>query len=233
LRALVDSRTYRPCYDSFAGDDSMYGDRSVARPEPIHTPLQDLICRYMGPERFCLEWADNRDRLLSLCETIARDRMKRLQLVAGSPAVYVIVEGNVISGVCGGGMFEEYHVPYIQEACELLHKAGKIAGAHLDGDNTPIAEAVARTRLDLIESFTPPPGCPMPLAQAQRLWPEKTIQVNIPSAIHADGPGAVRRAAGELLEGALTRRRLVVGVSEDVPGGGRETLLELAKTVLK
>jgi hypothetical protein len=233
LEALVKSRTYRACYDRFARDDSMYGGRSIARPEAIHTPFQDLICKYMGAETFCIEWADNRGRLLKLCETVAEDRRKRLRLVAESAAAYVIIEGNVISGLAGGGMFEEYHMPYIQEACDILHEKGKFAGAHLDGDNTPLADAIARTRLDLVESFTVPPGCPMPLAQAQRFWPEKTIQVNLPSTIHADGPGAVRRAAEELLEKAVSRRRLVVGVSEDIPGGGIKTLVELAKTVLK
>jgi len=233
LKALIESRVYTPCYDKFAADDSMYGDRSIARPEAIHTPMQDLICRYMGAEMFCMQWADSRDLVLDLCETIAGDRRRRLDLVASSPAAYAVVEGNVISGLSAGGMFEKYHVPHIQEACELLHDKGKFAGAHLDGDNALLAETVARTALDLVESFTPPPGCPMTLAQAQRLWPEKTIQVNIPSAIHADGPAAVGRAVKDLFEGALTLRRLVVGVSEDIPGGGRETLVELAKAVLK
>jgi hypothetical protein len=148
LEALVKSRTYRACYDRFARDDSMYGDRSVARPEAIHTPFQDLICKYMGAETFCIEWADNRDRLLKLCETIAEDRRKRLRLVAESAAAYAVIEGNVISGLAGGGIFEEYHVPYIQEACDILHEKGKIAAAHLDAADgkKPVMKVAHRER---------------------------------------------------------------------------------------
>jgi hypothetical protein len=231
LEAFIRGKVYRPCHDKFVADDTMYGGQALARPETIYTPIQDLICKYMGVEVFCIEWADRRDQLLKLCETIAEDRRKRLELVAASPANYVIIEGNVITEVTGPQRFEEYHIPYIEEACQLLHDNGKYAGAHFDANNKLLADVIAKTSLDLVESFTPPPDCNLPLAEARRLWPEKTIQINFPSSVHLNGPEAVEQAAAEILKEASPGNRFIVGVSEDISEGGVNTLVPLARAV--
>jgi len=231
LEAFIHSKVYTPCYDKFREADGQYDGQSAARPETIYTPIQDLICRYMGVATFCVEWADRRHRLLELCQVIAEDRRKRLELVADSPAMFVIIEGNVIPYVTGPERFEKYHVPYIEQACELLHSRGKLAGAHLDDKNKILAEQIAKTSLDLIESFTPPPDCDLPLAEARRFWPEKTIQINFPSSIHLRGAKEVEKAAVEILHQAAPGDRFVVGVSEDVSEGGVNTLTTLAKAV--
>jgi len=231
LEAFIGSKEYTPCYDKFLTDDQEYGDQSLARPETIYTPIQDLICKYMGVEAFCIEWADRRDRLLKLFEVIAEDRRKRLELVAASPAKFVIIEGNIIPEVTGAERFERHHIPYIEEGCELLHKNGKYAGAHLDANNKVLAGSIAKTSLDLIESFTPPPDCNLPLAEARRLWPEKTVQINFPSSVHLAGPEAVRKTIVEILKEAAPGNRFIVGISEDISEGGVNTLVPLARAV--
>jgi len=231
LEAFIRSKTYSACYDDFLKDDRKYADQSIARPETIYTPIQDLICKYMGVEAFCIEWADRRDRLLKLCDVIAQDRRKRLELVANSPARFAVIEGNVIPDVIGVERFENYHIPHIEEACEILHSNGKWAGAHLDANNKIIAHLVAKTSLDLIESFTPPPDCNLPLTEARRLWPEKTIQINFPSSLHLRGPDHVRKAAADILKQAAPGNRFIVGISEDISNRGLKTLLPLAETI--
>ncbi|MHC4337538.1 MAG: uroporphyrinogen decarboxylase family protein [Planctomycetota bacterium] len=231
LEAFIRSKTYPPCYDDFLKDDRKYADQSIARPETIYTPIQDLICKYMGVEAFCIEWSDRRDRLLKLYDVIAQDRRKRLELVADSPARFAVIEGNIIVDVTGPKRFEKYHTPHIEEACEILHAHGKFAGAHLDDNNKILASAIAKTSLDLIESFTPPPDCNLPLAEARRLWPEKTVQINFPSSLHLQGPEHVRKAAADILKQAAPGNRFIVGVSEDISGRGVKTLVPLAQTI--
>jgi hypothetical protein len=231
LEAFIRAKVYAPCHEKFLADERMYGEQSLARPETIYTPIQDLICKYMGVEVFCVEWADRRDRLLELCEVIAEDRRKRLEFVAASPAKFAIIEGNVITEVTGPERFEKYNLPYIEEACDLLHKKGKWAGAHFDANNKLLAESIGKTSLNLIESFTPPPDCNLPLTEARRLWPDKTIQINFPSSVHLNGPHAVRKAAVEILKEAAPGDRFIVGVSEDISKGGVNTLVPLAKAV--
>jgi len=231
LEAFIRSKTYSPCYDGFLKDDRKYDDQSIARPETIYTPIQDLICKYMGVEAFCIEWADRRHRLLKLCDVIAEDRRKRLELVANSPAHFAVIEGNVIPDVIGPERFEKYHIPHIEEACDILHTNRKWAGAHLDANNKIIAHLVAKTSLDLIESFTPPPDCNLPLPEARCRWPEKTIQINFPSSVHLRGPKQVQKTAADILKQAAPGHRFVVGISEDISSRGVNTLLPLAKTI--
>jgi hypothetical protein len=231
LEAFVGSKVFEPCHEKFLAADGMYDGQSIARPETIYTPFQELICKYMSVEAFCIEWADRRDRLLKLCETIAEDRRKRLKLVADSPAHFVIIEGNVIGSVIGPERFEKYHIPHIEEACDLLRGKGKWAGAHLDAENELLAPLVAKTSLDLIESFTPPPDCSLTLNEARRLWPDKTIQINFPSSVHLAGPEQVRKTAGEIIKEAAPGGRFAVGVSEDISEGGVYTLVPLAQAV--
>jgi hypothetical protein len=154
-------------------------------------------------------------------------------LAAESPAEYVIIEGNVIGDVIGEDRFEEYHLPHIEEACEILNSRGKYAGAHLDADNGLLASVIGRTSLDLIESFTPPPDCSLGLAEAMGLWPDKTIQINFPSSLHLGGPEVVEEAAGRMMREVGTKSRLAVGVSEDISEGGVNTLVPLAKAVFE
>ncbi|MEI6150697.1 MAG: uroporphyrinogen decarboxylase family protein, partial [bacterium] len=128
--------------------------------------------------------------------------------------------------------YREFYLPHIERACRTLHAAGKYAGAHLDGNNHLIVNEVAGTALDFIESFTPPPDCDLPLADARRAWPGKTFMINFPSSLHLQGAESIREHARRLLEeGAGDGRRIVVGVIEDVPDRGIHTLVPLAEEV--
>ena len=78
----------------------------------------------------------------------------------------------------------------------------------------------------------PSPDCDLPLAEARRAWPEKTILCNLPSALHHQGAAAVRGHARALLtEGVGDGRRFIVSVSEDLPNRGRDTVVALAEEV--
>lgn len=55
---------------------------------------------------------------------------------------------------------------------------------------------VAETPLDFVESFTPPPDCDLPLGDARRAWPGKTLMVHLPSSLHLGGADTVRRTTG-------------------------------------
>jgi uroporphyrinogen-III decarboxylase len=232
IEALLQARRYTPAFDAFREADSRNPDRSIARPATVHSPLHEVIYEIMGIETFCLEWADNRERVLRLVELMATDVDRRVQLMADSPARLCVIDGNTEIGMVGLPLYREFYLPHIERACRTLHAAGKYAGAHLDGNNRLIAADVAGTALDFIESFTPPPDCDLPLADARRAWPEKTIMSNLPSALHHQGAAAVRgHARAMLTEGVGDGRRFIVSVSEDLPKRGLETIVPLAEEV--
>jgi hypothetical protein len=232
IEALLQARRYTPAFDAFCAADTRYPGACLARPATVHSPLHAVIYEFLGVEQFCFEWADHRARVLRLVELMTADVDQRVQLMADSPAQLCIIDGNTEISVVGLPLYREFYLPHIERACNTLHAAGKYAGAHLDGNNRLIVNEVAGTALDFIESFTPPPDCNLPLADARRAWPEKTILANLPPSLHVQGPAAVRAHAQQLLEeGAGDGCRFMVGVIEDVPNRGVETLVPLAEEV--
>ncbi len=232
LEALLKARRYTPDFDAFRGHDALYPGQGIARPATIHAPMHEVIYEILGVEAFCYEWADHRDRVLRLVELMAADVALRVRLMAASPARFCVIDGNTQVSVMGLDLYREFYLPHIARSCQVLHAAGKLAGAHLDGHNRLIAADIAGTALDFIESFTPPPDCDLPLAEARRVWPAKTLMVHLPSSLHRGGAGAVCQVARELLaEGAGDGRRFMMGVIEDLPNRGVDTLVPLAEEV--
>ena len=234
LEALIRSRIYTPCYEKFQRDDQAGGEQTIGRPGTIKSPLQDIIYSYMRVETFSIEWMERRERVLRLYDLIAEDRRKQIELLAACPdARYGVIEGNISPEIMGEERFKEYCIPAIEEACDILHAHGKLAGAHLDANNRLLAPLVAQTSLDIIESFTPSPECDLSVAEARQIWPKKAIFLHFPSSIHLRGPARVQEAARQILREAAPGDRFIFGTCEDVPERGANTLAPLAQVVHK
>jgi hypothetical protein len=231
LEAYLAAFRFEADFARFAIDDRRMDGQSLARPATLRCPLQEVAYELMGIETFAIEWAENRPRVLRLMELCAAHVEAQLDILARSPAQYVVIDGNTDVHTVGPERFEQYHLPHIDRCCRVLHAAGKFVGSHLDGDNRLLAPLIARTSLDFIESFTPPPDCDLSVADALAAWPGKTLVLNFPSSLHLGGVDKVRSAAAEILSQARGSSRLVFGVSEDVPPAARHTLLPLAKMV--
>jgi hypothetical protein len=167
--------------------------------------------------------------VLALYHALMEKRRRIFELLLDSPAEYVIVEANISVDIVGRKRFAEYYVPAIEEACEVLHAKGKLAGAHLDGNNRLLAPLVAGTSLDFIESFTPPPDCDLGIREARAVWPGKALYCNFPSSVHLSGTESVRARARALITEAAPGAGFILGVLEDVPP--TDTLLPLAEAV--
>jgi len=227
LEALISNRKYDPDFETFIKDDEALQGNSITRPVTIHSPMHELIYEFMGIENFSIQWNENRERVLRLCDILKKDWQRRVDLVAASPAKYAVIEGNTEISVVGTDRFEKYYLPNIEEACEILHEKNIIVGGHFDGNNAQLATWIAKTSLNFIESFTPPPDCDLPLDEALTLWPEKSLQLHFPSSIHLGGIEKIRSAGLEILKQSAPGNRIAIGVSEDVINQGKETLVPM------
>lgn len=225
LECLIAARRYTATPDRLRQDDARYPGQSIARPGTLHSPIHDVLNDLLGVEAFCLEWYDNRERIARLCALLHDDLIAQVQLLAAGPAPCGIVDGNTQFDILGLDRYEQYSMPIIAEACAILHAAGKYAGAHLDGNTARAAQLVAKTPLDFIESFSPPPDCDFPLSAARQAWPRKGLIVNFPSSVHLGGATAVRQRLQELLREAGDGRGVAIGVLEDIPTNDHLRLL--------
>jgi len=238
LIALVRSRRLIPRYAVFLRQDATCGPSGIGRPATEPTPMRELIYEMLGVEAFALEWFDRRDHVIALYEALLDARRRVLPILADSPALFFIVEANVAFEIVGEQRFRQWYLPAIEEACEVLHAAGKLTGAHLDADNRRLAPLIAGTSLDFIESLTPPPDCDLSISEARRAWPAKALCCNFPSSLHHDGPEVVRRMVRQLLAEAAPGAGFSLGVIENVPGNDTiatvvEAVWEYGKTPIQ
>ena len=225
LEAFITSRSYQADFNQFIEDDQRFDDQSIARPTTIHSPMHELIYEFMGIENFSVQWSENRERVLHLCEILKQDWYKRVELTAASPAKFAVIEGNTQLQVIGEERLLKYYFPNIHEACEILHAKGIYAGAHLDGNNRKLAPLIAKTSLDFIESFTPAPETDLSIKEARKAWPDKALQIHFPSSVHLAGVKAIESVGRRYLEEAAPGNGFIVGISEDLPDRGVDTMV--------
>ena len=232
LLFAVNDRGYEPDYGPFARlQESLGGDGIVRAPIDL-TPLQEIMVHVMGLEAFAVEWAERRDEVLRLYDAMAAKHRALYPLVARSPALHANYGGNEVPETVGRDRFERYVVPLYDEAGAVMHAHGKLLGAHLDGNNRLWADLVRRSALDYVEAFTPAPNSDMTLAEALSAWPEKVLWINFPSSLHLAAIPAIEETARRLIREAAPGRRLIIGITEDIPEDRwRQSMAAIARAV--
>ncbi len=101
------------------------------------------------------------------------------------------------------------------EAYELLHKAGKLMGVHLDGQNGPIMDLIAQSKMDYVEAYDP--SMSPSVAQAMQAFPDKVLSINWPSARQLGSPAQIRQDTLDILGQVSDFSRFIIGITEDIP----------------
>jgi len=217
IEAMIRQRRYSPNHAAFARAMEEAGGDLVLVATLGYSPLQELIYNVMGIEQFAFEWRDRRPQVLRLYDALTEDRRKVYPLLAESPAFVVLYCGNVSPEVVGVERFERYILPHYDELAEVLHARGKVVGVHFDARMRPLAPAVAGSKIDFLEAFTPVPTGDMSVAEARAAWPDKALWINFPSTVHLEPPADVEQATVEILRQAAPGKRFLIGITETVP----------------
>ncbi|NOZ21768.1 MAG: hypothetical protein GXP25_11870 [Planctomycetes bacterium] len=217
LMWTVKDQEVEPYYDAFIQAEKDFGEDAIFRAGIGSNPLHQIMITWMGVETFAIEWAERRDEIDKLYNTMKENLRKVYPIVAQSPAQHANFGGNETADVMGRERFEQYVVPLYNEAADAMHKHGKLVGTHLDGNNKPWADLVADSGLDYIEAFTPAPDTDMSLAEAFDAWPDKIMWINFPSSIHLASDEDVEETTRELIQASAPDKPLLIGITEDIP----------------
>lgn len=204
-------------YDAVCESEREGGGGIFVRGSLGYSPLHDLMLIYMGLERPSYEWADRRPKVLELYEVLWEKRWELYPLAAAAPLLAINIYGNVTASVVSPALFHDYYLPCYNEAAEALHRGSKLVGVHLDGLTCPYAEHLRDSPLEYIEALPPPPDYDLSVREAHQLWPDKILWVNFPSSVHLESIKHIRQVTRELPAEARPHRRLLLGITEDVP----------------
>ena len=214
---IVRDACYEPDYDHFLAERERLGNAGKVIAETCYEPLLEIEVNWLGQERFCFELADNLDAVMELHAALAENHQKMYEVVAPSPADYVLYGGNVVPEILGPERVRDFVGPCWNAFADRLHEHGKRLGDHLDANNRLIVDVVGASRLDFVEAFTPPPDCDLSVAEARAAWPGKRLWINFPSSVHLQSAETIREATLEIVRQAGDRRGFLMGVTEDVP----------------
>jgi hypothetical protein len=93
----------------------------------------------------------------------------------------------------------------------------------MDGKLMALKDLIAKTDLDVIEAFTPPPMGDLSLEEARVLWRGKIISLNFPESLFLEGSNVVQKHILSLLREASPGDRFILSITEDIPSKYRET----------
>jgi hypothetical protein len=182
-----------------------------------HSPMQTLMIDWVGSEggRFYYHHADHPDRVEGLYQALCKSREPLYEIAARSPAPIVMCGDNVDGVLVTPKLFETYFMPVYTAQAEAIHRSGKRMAVHMDGRLNALKSLIARSPIDIVEAFHPPPMGDLALSEALALWHDKAIWVGFPGSIYALGPQATTRYVCELLQEAAPGERLVIEMSTE------------------
>jgi len=223
---------YTPNYDTILAAEENMGDDGVVVGNLKYSPIQQMLVLLMGPERYGIDFYENKELFDSLYNTITEKDRELYRIAADSPTEFVIYGDNITSDMIGLERFVKYCIPRYNEAAALLHEKGKRLGVHMDGNLKLLKESIAESSIDFIEAFTPSPMFDLPVAEAREEWPDKVLWINYTSCFHVAGTEAIRAHTLELLRQAYPGDRFLISITEDVPGEVRkESFATIAQTL--
>ncbi len=214
---LAEKAEYQPNYDDIDQFKMIIGNYGIVPAFVPKSPVQAMIM-LMGPKQFSIDYYMHRKEFNDLYKVIYKKDLEAYKIAAESPVEVVWGPDNVTSVITSPKIFKEYSLPFYNEVAGIIHKNGKIYVVHMDGELKALADLIAQTRIDAIESFTPPPVGNFTIEEARAKWGnKKVIWANFPEPVCLQGESAVRHKTREMLTGAAPGDGFLMGISEGFP----------------
>jgi len=214
IKYLIEDLVYEPDYDGYGQLEEELGNDGVITSGIGYTPLMEVIINQMGFKTFAMTLVRHPDEISELVEVFGRKQIELLRILRDSP-VGIISLGDNIDGVfISPALFEKYLSPYYDRYTDLL--IGKVVMSHMDGRLRVLKDLIARTKLGVIEAFTPPPMGDLPIIEAKDAWNDKVIWMNFPEEIFLRSAEEIRSFTVELLEEIAPGDGFIIGITEDI-----------------
>ena len=141
------------------------------------------------------------------------------QIIVDSPAEIIWMVDNITGDITEPKVFEKYCVPFYNKQARLLHEKNKVLAVHFDGKLRGIKDLIAKTDIDVIESFTlPEMGGDITIEEASDAWKNKSIIANIPAFLcYEEDDDTIREYVKKLLDKISTRKNFMLELSENLP----------------
>jgi len=217
VKYMVENTEYTPYYLPIEQAIDWVVDDGIATAWLPSSPLQMLTIHWIGNEdgSFSTHHAKYPDLVDDLYRAISKSYEPLYEIAAKSPATVINLDENIDGVLISPKLFQKYVMPSYEKEAEILHKHGKLMASHLDGRLDVLKDLIAKTPLDIVEAFHPPPMGDLPLGEALSLWKDKVIWLGFPGSVYSLGPEAVKNHALDLLREIGSGDRLVIEMNTE------------------
>lgn len=163
-----------PNYKRFNEEAKKYGEDAllVAMLTPENkSSFQSLIEYWVGTEEVVYSLMDYPEVVEEAMEAMKKVSIEAAKICADSEAeVFTTWEDTSTTNI-SPNYYEKYILPEINEWCDIIHKNGKLYLQHACGHLKALMPLIAQSRIDCIESISPPPTGNIELWEARKELP--------------------------------------------------------------
>ncbi len=152
------------------------GEDAVSSPNiGVHrkTSFQSLVEHWCGTEALTYalyDFPETVEECLAVMQ--AKDRETVKNACNSSAEILNFFEDSSTTNI-SPAMFEKYTLPQINEWADMLHSAGKLLMHHACGHLKDLMPLIATSKIDILESISPPPTGNIEIADALKILPER------------------------------------------------------------
>ena len=132
--------------------DQGQADLVIAR-----SPFGKLIHEHLGFIETAYALQDNPKLIDEYLALQRKKDMEVINLACQDRARLIIISDHADQNLISKTWYEQYCIPFYQEACGKLHEHGKIVSTHLDGNFKDFFPLLGKTGFDVLDGCTPAP----------------------------------------------------------------------------
>ncbi len=196
-------------YQNFEAADRLVGEKGVVIPPIPFSPLAYLYNLLMDVQQMIFDIFDRPKVVETFMQAIHKKNMEICQVAADSPAQYFISVENTSTTMLSEGMIRDYVFPFLNDYATILHKKGKKYIHHACGKLKSVLHLFAESKVDGIDSLTPPTIGDTEAWEAFEAIGDRIIIGGLPQDINLD-ERELRRQVVRLLERTERFKGLIV-----------------------
>jgi uroporphyrinogen-III decarboxylase len=206
--------------DSVRRSQQLCGDDGLAIVCGPQSPAQLLIGEESGLENFYFLLADHEPELTELLDAMHAKNLETYRMLAQEPTVAILAPEDVSTTTMSPEVCGRFTFRYLDEYADVAHAAGKLLLGHMCGRLAGMASLIAASRIDGVESVTPPDIGDMPIDRARAAWPGKILIGGLePAKLATLNPAAVHTYVRDTLRAASPGDGFILSTGDATPYG--------------
>lgn len=233
---LMEQITLQPNYRRFDETAEEVGGGALLVPLLCpggKTAFQALVEHWAGTEQLVYSIMDYPELVQGAVVAMRRVNRDAARIAAQSSAeVFISWEDSSTTNI-SPDYYKNYILPEIDEWCEILHGEGKLYMQHACGHLHDLMPLIASSKIDCLESLSPPPTGNIEVAAARKILPAHIALVGgiEPTVLLNSSPAELAAYTSRLLAQTAGTRYVLANSDSCPPGVAVEKFKQLSTLV--